>query len=368
MEYELLDTGRVRRRTATSTSTSSTPRPTPEDIAVPHHRAQPRGREPRRCTCCRRCGSATRGRGPPRGPAPGARQSTARTRRSRRRARTSSATSAARRARRRAAVHRERDEQRSASVGQAERDAVREGRHQRLRRARAHRRRQPRRRPARRRRRTYGSTVPGGEQATVLAAAAPRRAAERSASRSPTSTASFATRRGRGRRVLRLDHAAGRRRRRASGDAPGAGRHALAQAALLLRPRHLAARAPAPPAARADAPGRAQRVVVPHGQRRRDLDARQVGVPVVRGVGPGVPHASRWRWSTPTSPRASCDSCCRELYLHPSGQMPAYEWNFGDVNPPVHALATLFVHGIEARARGDVRPRLPDGARSASCS
>ena len=29
-------------------------------------------------------------------------------------------------------------------------------------------------------------------------------------------------------------------------------------------------------------------------------------------------------------------------YLHPNGQIPAYEWNFSDVNPPVHAFATLF--------------------------
>jgi len=33
-----------------------------------------------------------------------------------------------------------------------------------------------------------------------------------------------------------------------------------------------------------------------------------------------------------------------EMYLHPSGQMPAYEWNFSDVNPPVHAWATIFLH------------------------
>ena len=31
----------------------------------------------------------------------------------------------------------------------------------------------------------------------------------------------------------------------------------------------------------------------------------------------------------------------RELYLHPTGQLPAYEWDFSDVNPPVHAWATL---------------------------
>jgi hypothetical protein len=33
-----------------------------------------------------------------------------------------------------------------------------------------------------------------------------------------------------------------------------------------------------------------------------------------------------------------------DVYLHPSGQIPAYEWNFGDVNPPVHAWATLFAY------------------------
>jgi hypothetical protein len=36
-----------------------------------------------------------------------------------------------------------------------------------------------------------------------------------------------------------------------------------------------------------------------------------------------------------------------ELYLHPTGQLPAYEWNFGDVNPPVHAWATIHVYRNE---------------------
>ena len=59
---------------------------------------------------------------------------------------------------------------------------------------------------------------------------------------------------------------------------------------LLLRRRRLAARAPAPTrCASPQRPRHAQRGVVPHGQPRRDLDARHVGVPVVRGVGPGVP-------------------------------------------------------------------------------
>jgi hypothetical protein len=40
------------------------------------------------------------------------------------------------------------------------------------------------------------------------------------------------------------------------------------------------------------------------------------------------------------------------VYLHPSGQMPAYEWNFSDVNPPVHAFATIFLHRTEQALRG----------------
>ena len=39
-------------------------------------------------------------------------------------------------------------------------------------------------------------------------------------------------------------------------------------------------------------------------------------------------------------------------YLHPNGQIPAYEWNFSDVNPPVHAWATLFLTRTEEALRG----------------
>ncbi len=44
-------------------------------------------------------------------------------------------------------------------------------------------------------------------------------------------------------------------------------------------------------------------------------------------------------------------------YLHPNGQMPAYEWNFGDVNPPVHPWAVWAVYNYEKqlRGRGDLR-------------
>ena len=42
----------------------------------------------------------------------------------------------------------------------------------------------------------------------------------------------------------------------------------------------------------------------------------------------------------------------REWYMHPNGQLPAYEWAFGDVNPPVHAMAAWRVYKIEKRMTG----------------
>src|SRR5262245_16540957 len=42
----------------------------------------------------------------------------------------------------------------------------------------------------------------------------------------------------------------------------------------------------------------------------------------------------------------------RERYLHPNGQIPAYEWNFGDVNPPVHAWSTIFTYRLEKARTG----------------
>ena len=42
----------------------------------------------------------------------------------------------------------------------------------------------------------------------------------------------------------------------------------------------------------------------------------------------------------------------RTRYMHPNGQIPAYEWNFSDVNPPVTAWAALFVYEREAEIRG----------------
>ncbi len=42
----------------------------------------------------------------------------------------------------------------------------------------------------------------------------------------------------------------------------------------------------------------------------------------------------------------------REWYMHPNGQLPAYEWAFGDVNPPVHAWAAWRVYKVDKKRRG----------------
>jgi hypothetical protein len=43
----------------------------------------------------------------------------------------------------------------------------------------------------------------------------------------------------------------------------------------------------------------------------------------------------------------------QEFFLHPTGQIPAYEWNFSDVNPPVHAWATIFLYRTEQALHGE---------------
>jgi hypothetical protein len=43
----------------------------------------------------------------------------------------------------------------------------------------------------------------------------------------------------------------------------------------------------------------------------------------------------------------------KERYLHPNGQIPAYEWNFGDVNPPVHAWSAIFTYRLEKMRKGE---------------
>jgi hypothetical protein len=51
--------------------------------------------------------------------------------------------------------------------------------------------------------------------------------------------------------------------------------------------------------------------------------------------------------------KAQLELMLNELFLHPTGQIPAYEWNFSDVNPPVHAWATIFLYRTQQALRGE---------------
>ena len=59
----------------------------------------------------------------------------------------------------------------------------------------------------------------------------------------------------------------------------------------------------------------------------------------------------------PDFAKQQLDLMLRNDYLHPNGQLPAYEWNFSDVNPPVHAWATMQLYVLDKErhdGRGDV--------------
>lgn len=74
------------------------------------------------------------------------------------------------------------------------------------------------------------------------------------------------------------------------------------------------------------------------------------------------PWFAAWDWAFHCVPFARIDVdyakeqllvLLSERYLHPNGQIPAYEWAFSDVNPPVHAWAVLRVFHIDKKQRGD---------------
>jgi glycogen debranching enzyme len=63
-------------------------------------------------------------------------------------------------------------------------------------------------------------------------------------------------------------------------------------------------------------------------------------------------HAIPLAMIDPDFAKSQLDLITREWYMHPNGQIPAYEWAFGDVNPPVHAWATWRAYKIEQKLYG----------------
>ncbi|MDI6719826.1 MAG: glucosidase [Methanomicrobiales archaeon] len=68
-------------------------------------------------------------------------------------------------------------------------------------------------------------------------------------------------------------------------------------------------------------------------------------------------HLAAFTMIDPGFAKQQLELILHERYLHPNGQIPAYEWNFSDVNPPVHAWAALFIYRVEEElfGTGDVR-------------
>ena len=63
-------------------------------------------------------------------------------------------------------------------------------------------------------------------------------------------------------------------------------------------------------------------------------------------------HAMAFSLVDPSFAKQQLSLMLSSQYLHPNGQIPAYEWNFGDVNPPVHAWATYLVYLTDAGLHG----------------
>ncbi len=181
-------------------------------------------------------------------------------------------------------------------VRRSQPDALRQGRHQRLRRPRAEGRREPRAGREPRRRRTTRSTSARGSRATIrlrLCDVAPD-AAPATATWRGGPFGSFdgvvEARRQEADEFYASVIPASLERRRGQRHAPGAGGHAVDQAVLLLRRRPVAVGARLRSRSSRKAARAAQRALAPHVQRRRHLDAGQVGVPLVRGLGSRLPR------------------------------------------------------------------------------
>jgi hypothetical protein len=67
-------------------------------------------------------------------------------------------------------------------------------------------------------------------------------------------------------------------------------------------------------------------------------------------------HAITFAMVDPDFAKQQLELMLNDNYLHPNGQIPAYEWNFGDVNPPVHSWAVHLVYETRkaAEGRGDL--------------
>ena len=164
-----------------------------------------------------------------------------------------------------------------------------------------------------------------------------------------------------GGRVLHRDHAGLGERGRGGRHAAGPGRHAVDQAVLPSISR-CGSRSTAS-VLQCARRRREERWLGTHGERRRDFDARQVGYPWYTAWDLAFQAVALSAVDLDFA-KGQLEMMLREGYLHPTGQMPAYEWNFADVNPPVHAWATIFLYRMEQMRAGRGRHRVPEAVVS----
>ena len=72
-----------------------------------------------------------------------------------------------------------------------------------------------------------------------------------------------------------------------------------------------------------------------------------MGISLVCRMGPGFSLCAVESMVDPDFAKSQLILFLREWYMHPNGQLPAYEWAFSDVNPPVHAWSCLQVYKID---------------------
>ena len=164
---------------------------------------------------------------------------------------------------------------------------------------------------------------------------------------------------GRGRRVLRGADARRGLRGRGAGDAPGVRRDAVEQAVLPLRRRRWLDGDPAQPPP------------PPSGHRGRNARWRTFDAYDVLSM----PDTWEYPWFAawdlafhcvalahvdPAFAKYQLTLLCREWFQHPNGALPAYEWDFGDVNPPVQAWAALEVFALDGGRDLDFLSRVFD--------
>ena len=136
--------------------------------------------------------------------------------------------------------------------------------------------------------------------------------------------------------------------------------HAVEQAAVLLRRRPLAGRRPDP--ARTAAPC-ARTGGTPSGATSTGSTSSRCRTSgSIPGSPPGTWPSTRITLAhlDPAFAKYQLIMICREWFQHPQGALPAYEWDFGDVNPPVHAWAALQVFAIDGGRDLDFLSRVFD--------